>query len=216
MTQIASAAALRDHDVALHMNVSAARQPVRTRAVGVLAHACPLLALTLPLRALGQTQLPASLFTAGDARHLHPAVVAAGAHATCELVATKLGIAAPGCDEGLFARLPRGRRALGAPLARWTEMALHRLQWMVQFVELVSGGTRFHGLVRWVPNAGERPENRGSDAAVQSVMHHLMLAFASPPIVTLRRAPSLEYYRASGVMIFRNFGAFMPTDSEGR
>ena len=216
MTRTASAAAVRDHDVALHMNVSAARQPVRTRAVGVLGHACPLFALTLPLRALGQTQLPASLFTADDDRHLHPAVVAAGAHATCELVAAKLGIAPPGCDEGLFARLPRGRRALGTAHAQWTEMALHRLQWMVQFLELVCGGTRLHGLVRWVPNLGERSENRDSDAAAQSVMQNLLLAYASPPIVTLRRAPSLEYYRASGVMIFRNFGAFMPPDAEGR
>lgn len=216
MTEHASAVAARDYDVALHMNVSAVRQPAKTSAVGLLTHACPHFAITLPLRAMGHNQLPTSLLTAHDGLQLHPAVVAAAAHATCELVAAKVGLAMPGGDEGLFARLPRGQRALGAAHSRWTEMALNRLEWMMRYMREVTGGNCVHGLVRWVTNSGKRWDAPGEDPIAQSLMQHLVLAFSSPPIVSLRRAPSLEYYRASGVMVLRDFGAFTPPASEGR
>ncbi len=208
--------AVRDYGVALHMNVSAMRQPVKTRTVGLLTHACPHIAITLPLRAAGHNRLPASLLTAHDGLHLHPAVVAAAAHATCELLARKAGIAVPGGDEGLFERLPRGQRALGAAHSRWTEMALHRLEWMTRYMREVTGGNFVHGLVRWVSSPGESAGIPGRDPIAQSLMQHLVLAFSSPPIVTPRRAPSLEYYRASGVMVLRGFGPFTPPAAERR
>lgn len=212
-----SRVAAGDYAAALHMNVSAARQPVKTQAVGYIAHASPTLAISLPLRAVGQHRLPASLFTAYDGLHLHPALVAAAAHATCQLAAAKIDVAAPGSDEGAFALLAKGKRALGAPHAHWTEMALHRLAWMADVARRVVGGTRVHGLVRWVANPGASLlQTPAGEPDSRALIHHLVLAFSSPPISTLRRAPSLEYYRAEGVMMLRLFGDFTVDASEGR
>ncbi|MES3036024.1 MAG: hypothetical protein V4813_18615 [Gemmatimonadota bacterium] len=184
----------------------------RTGTVGGQVVAEPL-ALVVSLLALtGVTVLPAAMYAPVQERQLHPALVAAAAGVTLDLAAKATGTASTVDDRELLERIVSGRRALGRWRDGYPDLAMQRLDELRDYATRICGGTRLYGVVRWMdfmsaPSNVELSGEEGvMDAAQTALFHMTALAYAAPPIVSFRRAPSLQYFRVQGALEVRNFG----------
>lgn len=183
-----------------------------TAGVGALGELHPLDVVCRPLVLVGVPEIAMGMYRAADRVHLHPALVAAAAQATLELAARAVGETPPARDARLFARLQGGRGALGTGQVGYIDLARDLLVRVSGYGLQLGGGTRFNGVVRWnsaSPVIQDPPsEFDVQEEATRAVRGMTLIAHASPPIISLQRAPSLEFFRHSGSLQLRNFGPF--------
>jgi len=205
-----------DHVPVLHNCGPGTNAVYLTGNVGALSEILPRELLRRTLLLVGVPELSASMYRAPGSVHLHPALVAAAAHATLELAARAVGESLPARDAELFARLAEGRRSLGSVRAAYIDAAIELLVRVRGYVLQLCGGTSFTGVVRWSEglHSSARHSAPRSDfvlrvEAARAVRHMTLVAHATPPIVSTRREPSLEYFRTTGVLQLRDFGPFV-------
>lgn len=212
MTTSGTVRRTRDHVPVLHNCGPVPQSVYRTGTVGAHLVVDPRALVTALLALAGVPALPAAMYAPVLERQLHPALVAAAAGVTLDLVSKALGTPSPVDDRELLERIAAGRRALGRWRAGYPELALHRLDQMRDCTARICGGTRLNGVVRWMDSmsAPVQPEvssAAGADLAAQYALCDMtFLAYAAPPIVSQRREPSLQYFRVQGALEVRNFG----------
>ena len=184
----------------------------RTGTVGLQVVVEPRTLVSTLLTNAGLPVLPSSTYQPVQTTQLHPALVAAAAGITLVLVAKVLGTPSTVDDGDLHQRIVGGRRALGSWRSGYPELALGRLEQLRDCTAQLIGGTRLNGIARWMQHmqalaAVDAAPAIDPHAAVKALVFNMMvLAFAAPPIVSFRRAPSLEYFRVQGSLEIRHFG----------
>lgn len=201
-----------DHMPVLHNCGPGTRSVYRTGSVGAHAIVAPRALVERLLAQSGVPVLPEAVYQPVLQRQLHPALIAAAAGVTINLAAKAMRESSVVDDAELLARLVGGRRALGPWRAGYPELALQRLEQLREWTARIIGGTRLYGLVRWhgtpQPTSAldSTPDTAVRAVASVALFEFMVLAYAAPPIVSFRRAPSLSYFQVSGGMEIRNFG----------
>lgn len=201
-----------DHVPVLHNCGPTSASVYRTGCVGTQAIIEPRALVCALLALAGVPELPAVMFRPVQECQLHPALVAAAAGVTLDLAAKALNATSMVDDRELLARIVGGRRALGPSRAAYPALAMERLEQMRECTARICGGTRLNGVVRWSDMHTAAVELSSSAAvdlrtAATIALHGMtLLAYASPPIFSLRRAPSLAFFRIKGGLEVRNFG----------
>ena len=217
MTAAVAAKRRTDHVPVLHNCGPGTNAVYLTGNVGALSEILPRELVRRTLLLAGVQELSASMYRAPGSVHLHPALVAAASHATLELAARAVGESLPARDTELFARLAEGRRSLGTARAAYIDAAIELLIRVRGYVLQLCGGRSFTGVVRWsdeglhssARHSAPRSDFVLREEAARAVRHMTLVAHATPPIVSTRREPSLEYFRTTGVLQLRDFGPFV-------
>lgn len=203
----------RDSVPVLHNCGPVPREVYVTNAVGVQEVVCPVTLLDGIFDEFGVSTPPTWMYAAHDGVHLHPLLVAAAVE--CAIVSTThaLQLPVPECHPDLRGiRGPTGRKP-GPVRARDVELALDMLARLPALALPLYGRLDLHGVARWNPAVApargawcDDPWVGWREGAEHAVRGLLLLAYASPPICSIRRAPSLDFFRARGALEFRNFG----------
>ena len=202
-----------DHVPVLHNCGPTTHAVYRTGSVGAETMIEPRNVVCGLLALAGVSALSASMLRPVAGVQLHPALIAAAAGITLDLASTALHMQTTVDDRELHALLVQGRGALHATRVHYSELATERLSQLREYTARVCGKTRLNGVVRWQeqePVATATPMSVAADAhaAAQAALFSMsLLAYAAPPIVSFRRAPSLTYFRVHGRLQVRDFTA---------
>ena len=211
MSGTAHMQARADHVPVLHNCGPSTSTVAVTGAVGTLMHCRPSHTITWLLADAGLHIGDTRLIGRREVSAIHPAFIAVAVGAAMRIVTAALSLPCDIDDAELMLTVRSGRRRRDQSFATCAELALQRLATLSSHVQPLFGEMHFHGIAEWVtrtPTIGVDPLTRGvtlRGRARDAVIELMLVAYASPPIISLRRAPSLEYFRTGGVVVLRSF-----------
>lgn len=203
----------RDHVAVLHNCGPSTSTVAVTGSVGRVSHCVPSHTITWLLAELGLRVSPAQLIDSRHPRHIATAYVALAVGAALRMATVKGRLTCNPDDAPLLADLRAGGHGAAASDTHHADLALERLASLPAHTQRLLDGTRFFGIVQWIDRAARHdatPATRGATGRVRAanaVLELSAIAFASPPILSMRRAPSLEYFRVEGALVLRQFSS---------